>query len=114
MTEVYLNSKFIGETEDPILFSEQFKSERRKGTIANNANIFYNEKGDIIEIESNKGRARRPLIIVKDGIPLLTEKHVKQLEKGEITWNDLIQQGVIEFLDAAEEENSLVAFLKMS
>jgi len=110
MVEVYLNSKFVGEVEDPVLFIEQFKSERRKGTIDNNTNIHYNEKADIIEIESNKGRARRPLIVVKDGIPLLTEKHIKQLEKGEITWNDLIQQGVIEFLDAAEEENLLVAF----
>ncbi len=110
MTEVYLNSKFVGETEDSVLFCEQFKSERRKGTIPNNANIFYNEKADTIEIENNKGRARRPLIVVKDGIPLLTEKHIKQLEKGEISWNDLVQQGIIEFLDSAEEENALVAF----
>jgi DNA-directed RNA polymerase subunit B len=110
MAEVYLNNKFVGETEDPFLFTEQFKSERRKEAITSNANIYYNDKSDTIEIESNKGRARRPLIIVKDGIPLLTEKHIKQLEKGEISWSDLIQQGVIEFLDAAEEENSLVAF----
>jgi DNA-directed RNA polymerase subunit B' len=112
MTEIYLNSKFVGEVEDSILFLEQFKSERRKGAIANNSNIYFNEKADIIEIEGNKGRARRPLIVVKDGIPLLTEKHIKQLEKGEITWNDLIQQGIIEFLDAAEEENTLIAFFE--
>ncbi|MBW2965958.1 DNA-directed RNA polymerase subunit B [Candidatus Woesearchaeota archaeon] len=110
MTEVYINSKFVGETEDSALFCEQFKSERRKGSIPNNANIFYNDKSDVLEIENRKGRARRPLIVVKDGIPLLTENHIKQLEKGEISWNDLVQQGVIEFLDSAEEENALVAF----
>ena len=110
MTEIYLNSKFVGETEDPILFTDQFKSERRKGVISLNSNIHFNETADVIEIEIGKGRARRPLIVVKDGIPLLTENHVKQLEKGELTWNDLIQQGVIEFLDASEEENALVAF----
>ena len=110
MTEVYINSKFVGETEDSALFCDQFKSERRKGTVPNNANIFYNDKADRIEIESNKGRARRPLIVVKDGVPLLTENHIKQLEKGEITWNDLVQQGIIEFLDSAEEENAFVAF----
>ena len=27
-----------------------------------------------------------------------------------MTWSDLIQTGIIEFLDASEEENSLVAF----
>jgi DNA-directed RNA polymerase beta subunit len=33
-----------------------------------------------------------------------------KLKLGNIKWNDLIAEGVIEYLDAAEEENSLVAF----
>ncbi|MBR9691297.1 DNA-directed RNA polymerase subunit B [Candidatus Woesearchaeota archaeon] len=108
--ELYLNGKYVGGVEDPVLFIEQFKSERRKGNISANNNIGYNEKAGKISIESSKGRARRPLIIVKDGIPMLTEKHVKQLEKDEIGWSDLMHQGVIEFLDAGEEENALIAF----
>ena len=110
MTEIYLNGKFIGEVEDPLDFTEKFRSERRNGSLSENVNVCYLEEADIIKIESNKGRARRPLIVVKDGIPMVTDKHIKQLEKGELTWNDLIQQGVVEFLDAAEEENALVAF----
>ncbi|MBN2367547.1 DNA-directed RNA polymerase subunit B [Candidatus Woesearchaeota archaeon] len=110
MSEVYLNGKFVGEVDEPLVFVEQFKSERRKGNLSENANIFYNDRSNDIMVESGKGRARRPLIVVKDGIPLLTEKHISQLEKGEISWSDIIQQGVIEFLDAAEEENALIAF----
>ena len=110
MSDLYLNGKYVGDVEDHTLFIEQFKGERRKGTISANNNINYNEKSDTIIIESSKGRARRPLIIVKDGIPMLTEKHIKQLEKGELSWSDLIHQGIIEFLDAAEEENALIAF----
>lgn len=110
MSEVYLNNKFVGEVEDPILFLEQFKTERRRGGISSNVNLFYDDKANNVYIESGKGRAQRPLIVVKDGFPLLTEKHLKQLDKGEITWNDLVQQGVIEWLDSAEEENTLVAF----
>ena len=52
------------------------------------------------------------MIIVKDRVPLLTEKHMKQLEKNEISWSDLVKQGVIEHLDSAEEENVLVAFFE--
>ena len=110
MTETYLNGVYIGDVEDPSVFVDQFKSERRKGGISNNINIKFNEKSNSLHIETTKGRARRPLIVVKDGIPLLTEKLVRQLDKGELAWSDLVQQGVIEFLDASEEENAFIAF----
>jgi len=110
MSEVYLNGKFLGDVENPQQFVNQIKLERRKNKINYNLNVFYNENIDYVIIESGKGRTRRPLIVVKDGQPLLTEQHIKQLEKKEITWNDLIQQGFIEYLDALEEENTLVAF----
>jgi DNA-directed RNA polymerase subunit B len=110
MSEVYLNGKFIGEVEEPIVFVENFKSERRKGKIESNANIRYDDKLKIVEIEAGKGRATRPLIVVKDGMPLLTDKILEQLKKGELTWSDLINQGIIEYLDSAEEENAYVSF----
>ncbi|MEA3430007.1 MAG: DNA-directed RNA polymerase subunit B [Nanoarchaeota archaeon] len=109
MAEVYINYKFIGTVEDPKIFLESFKDERRKGNLSHNVNIFYKEDSNEIHIESSKGRARRPIIVVKEGQPLITEQHIKQLEKNEITWSDLIKQGVIEYLDASEEENALVA-----
>ena len=112
MAEVYLNSKFMGTIDNPIEFVNRIKEERRRGAITDNLNVYYNEKVNEVQLESLKGRARRPLIIVRDGVPLLTEKHIKQLEKNEISWSDLVKQGVIEYLDAAEEENALVAFFE--
>jgi DNA-directed RNA polymerase subunit B len=108
-TEVYLNGKYAGEVEHKDDFLKHIRAERRKGT-AESMNVMYDEALDQIHVESGHGRLRRPLIIVKDGIPTLTEKHIKQLQKGEISWNDLLEQGVVEYLDAAEEENALVAF----
>ena len=110
MTEVYVNSKFAGEIEDARTFVEKIKEDRRKNKIDHNINVYFDDKADSIFIESGRGRARRPLIVVKDGQPLLTEKHIKQLEKDEILWSDLIKQGVIEYIDAAEEENCYVSF----
>jgi DNA-directed RNA polymerase subunit B' len=110
MSEVFLNGKFIGEVEDQKSFLETMKQERRAGNVNENANFYYDSILDQLFIESGRGRTRRPLIIVKDGMSLLTDKHVKQLQKGELTWGDLIVQGIIEYLDAAEEENALVAF----
>jgi len=109
MAEVYLNYKFIGTVEDANAFITSFKDERRKNIISSNVNVNYNDECNEIYIETSKGRARRPLIIVKEGQPLLTEQMIKQLEKNEISWSDLIKQGVIEYIDASEEENSLIA-----
>ena len=112
MAEVYLNSKFVGAIDNPIEFVQKIREERRKGTVTEKLNVYYNEKSNEVQLESSKGRARRPLIIVKDGVPLLTERHIKQLEKNEISWSDLVKQGIIEYVDAAEEENTLVAFFE--
>ncbi len=112
MSEVYLNGKYVGDVEDPRLFVEKLRNERRKGKIDSNVNVYYNEKAGVVEVECGKGRARRPLIVVRNGQPLLTEKHIKQLEKDEISFSDLIKQGVIEYIDAAEEENTYVAFFE--
>jgi len=110
MTEVYLNSKYIGTVEDPTLFIEDIKDLRRKGTLSINLNVYYDEDAQEILLLADEGRARRPLIIVKEGKPLLTEKQLEQLRGNEITWSDLVRQGVVEYLDAAEEENALVAY----
>ncbi|MFW6013702.1 MAG: DNA-directed RNA polymerase subunit B [Nanoarchaeota archaeon] len=110
MAEVYLNSKFVGTVEDADSFVDNFVTDRRKTKISSNVNIHFDRDNDQINIESSKGRLRRPLIVVKDGKSMFTEKHLTQLKKDEITWNDLFDQGVIEYLDASEEENALVAF----
>ena len=110
MDKVYLNGKYVGEVEEGAKFVENLLIERRRGKLNQNTNVFYDEGNEEIRVEALKGRLRRPLIVVKDGKPLLTDKHIDQLEKEEITWTDLVNQGIIEYLDALEEENMLVAF----
>ncbi|MBI4150579.1 DNA-directed RNA polymerase subunit B [Candidatus Woesearchaeota archaeon] len=110
MVEVFLNGNYVGDVEHKDDFLKQIRTERRKGVLSSQVNLRYDDALQQIFIESRRGRLRRPLIIVRDGIPMLTEKHIKQLQKNEMAWNDLIEQGIIEFLDASEEENALIAF----
>ncbi len=110
MSDVYLNNKYVGVVENGKGFAEHIISERRKGHFSNNLNVGYDSTVDEVHIDCTQGRARRPLIVVKDGKPLLTENHLKQLEKGELTWYDLVGQGIVEYLDAREEESALVAW----
>src|SRR3989344_2612549 len=110
MSEVYLNGKFLGEVDSPAEFVHKIQQERRSGVLAEQTNVYYDEALNAVFVESTRGRCRRPLIVVKDGVPALNERHIKQLEKGELAWPDLVAQGIIEFLDSSEEENSLIAF----
>ncbi|MCB9359311.1 DNA-directed RNA polymerase subunit B [Candidatus Woesearchaeota archaeon] len=109
MTEVYLNGIYAGEVEDANEFIQQLRNERRKGILSNNINFKYKENEDGIYVESSPGRARRPLVIVKDGKSSLTDAHIKQLQKNELTWKDLVEQGVLEYIDAGEEESTMIA-----
>ncbi len=110
MSEVYLNGKFVGEVDNGQEYARKVRQDRRSGALSHNVNVMYDEVLDEVRVESARGRCRRPLIVVNEGMPALTDKHVKQLQKGELAWSDLVDQGVIEFLDAAEEENCLIAF----
>ena len=110
MADIYLNAKYIGVVDEARSFVEEVKDLRRKAALSDNVNIYHDKKANEVYIFCDESRARRPLIIAKEGKPLLTEKHIEQLTKGEITWIDLVRQGVVEYLDAAEEENALVAF----
>ena len=104
MVEVYLNGRFAGDVENAKEFMDRVKQDRRSGALSSEVNVYFDNALNQVQVESSRGRCRRPLIVVRDGMPLLTDRHVKQLQKGEASLSDLVAQGVIEFLDAAEEE----------
>jgi DNA-directed RNA polymerase subunit B len=107
--DVFFNGMFIGTVENKTEFIRKIREKRRDGQLPNQLNVRDNTSFDIISISVEPGRVLRPVIIVEDGSPRLKNEHLIQLQQGELSWNDLIEQGIIEYLDAAEEENALVA-----
>jgi DNA-directed RNA polymerase subunit B' len=112
MVDVYLNGKFVGTVDNGQDFADQVLQDRRRGKVPQNINVYLDKDHNQVFVRASRGRMRRPLIIVKDAKPVFTDKHLDQLEKGELSWSDLVNQGVVEYLDAAEEENALVAFTR--
>jgi DNA-directed RNA polymerase subunit B len=110
--EVFFNGIFIGSTKDSEEFVGRVREKRRRGELPEQMNIRNNPVAQLITISTERGRVLRPLIIVSNGISRLKDEHLIQLEQDELTWRDLIKNGIIEYLDAAEEENSLVALNK--
>lgn len=107
--KIYINGKLIGACDDPEDFVKQMREKRRSGEVSHEMNITHYPETDEIYIFNDPGRTRRPLIIVKDGESMLKDEHIDAIEAGEMGWNDLINQGIIEYLDAEEEENTYIA-----
>jgi len=106
--DIYLNGKYIGKTDNPEKFVQEFRKKRRLGYLPETVNIYLDEQNDIY-IYTDGGRIVRPLIVVENGKPKLTQKHIELLAQGKLKWDDLVKQGIIEYLDAAEEENAYIA-----
>ena len=110
--EIFLNGRFIGSTKEPGLFINRIKEKRRKEEIPVQLNIRNDDSAKLISISTEPGRVLRPLIIVDNGSPRLKDEHLVQIEQGIMKWGDLIKQGIVEYLDAAEEENAFVSLIK--
>ncbi|GIU69939.1 MAG: DNA-directed RNA polymerase subunit B' [Candidatus Woesearchaeota archaeon] len=110
MTDVFIDNRFVGTVNDGKKFADNIISQRRSGKIPLEVNVLYNDETDEVYVETSKGRTIRPLIVVKDGKSTLTQQHIEKLQKNELSWSDLIKEGIIEYLDPTEEENAYVAF----
>ena len=108
-TKIYLNSQLFATCDNPVEFTQEMREKRRNGQISHEMNITYYEDTNEIFIFNDPGRARRPLIIVKNGQPILNEVHINKISQGILKWEDLLLNGIIEYLDAEEEENSYIA-----
>ncbi len=109
LVDVFYNGKFIGEVNDPVQFLNKVREQRRNNQLPMELSIRYDYDNNFVIISTETGRVLRPLIIVKDDKSLLKEEHLLLLKQNKITWNDLVKNGIIEFIDASEEENALVA-----
>ena len=108
-TRVFLNGELLGYHDNPEELVSNVKQMRRADTIPIQVNVTFHPKTHEIIINSDDGRARRPVIIVENGKSLLTEEHIELLKDKEIEFDDLVRMGLIEYLDAEEEENCFVA-----
>ena len=108
-SRVFVDGALIGLVDDPKTLVENIRAMRRQGSIAPEVNVSYKEYNGDVVLLTDRGRARRPLIVLKDGEPLISDEDLRKLEKKEIDFAYFVRHGMIEFVDAEEEEDLFIA-----
>jgi DNA-directed RNA polymerase subunit B len=110
--KVFVDGNIIGYCNAAPELVKTFREKRRDGEISTEVNITYFSKlqteTEEVHVNCDEGRVRRPLIIVENGVPRLQPTHLEKIATAEWTWEDLVKNGLIEYLDAEEEENAYV------
>ncbi|OYR85562.1 DNA-directed RNA polymerase subunit B, partial [Halorubrum distributum] len=107
--KVYVNGSLVGTHENPDELAEQIREARRRGDVSEMVNVSVKDRTREVIVNADAGRARRPLIVVENGEPLLGDEEIEALERGDVEFEDLVERGYVEFIDAEEEEDILVA-----
>ena len=108
---VLLNGLILGVHTRPKELVKNLRILRRNG-LAGEFVSFYLHKGQrAVHIATDGGRVCRPLIIVDEAtsVPRLKQEHLEALALGTINIRDLLRQGIVEYVDCNEENNTLIA-----
>jgi len=107
--KVYVNGSLVGTHPDPEQLADNIREARRRGDVSEMVNVSVKERTREVIINADAGRARRPLIVVEDGEPLITDDEIEAVKQDDLDFQDLVDRGYIEFIDAEEEEDIYVA-----
>jgi len=108
-TRVYVNGDLVGLHEDPASLISEIRERRRTGLLSPEVNVHFDENMSEVLLNCDEGRIRRPLLVVKNGRLVLTRKNLDDLKIGKWRFSDLSRNGVVEWIDAEEEEDTYIA-----
>jgi len=112
-TRIFVDGRLIGYYKDGEELAESLRDLRRNSKIHSHVGVSFH-RSDVkvatrrLYVNCNAGRVLRPLIIIKDNKSLLTQELLDKITKKLLSWTDLLRMGVLEMIDANEEENCYV------
>ncbi|CAN3475348.1 DNA-directed RNA polymerase II subunit Rpb2p [Diutina catenulata] len=124
-TRVFVNGVWVGTHREPATLVDTMRSLRRRGDVSPEVSIIRDIREKEFKIFTDAGRVYRPLFIVDDdpesdthSTLKLQKEHVNKLltteydeydDGGAYTWSSLVSDGVVEYVDAEEEETIMIA-----
>lgn len=113
-TKVFVNGVWMGVHRDPANLVKTIKKLRRKDDISPEVSVVRDIRERELRLYTDAGRVCRPLFIVEEQQLAIQKKHIRWLNQKtsddgeEYKWDQLVRGGVIELLDAEEEETVMI------
>ena len=117
-SKIFINGSWVGISNYPEKIMDRLKTLRRKGKISKEISIVNNFMDKEIRIYTDSGRSLRPLFIVEkytnnknevNSRLKITKQNIQDLSDKKKNFDDLINNGIVEYLDVEEEESSMIA-----
>ena len=114
MVKVFINGCWIGITDRPLELYNDMKEKKCRGIINIYTSVVFDYKNMEIQICNDGGRMTRPLLRVKGSQAIITRDIIDQLDKSELSWNDLLtncklDESVVEYIDPCEQNYAMIA-----
>ncbi|WP_436927408.1 DNA-directed RNA polymerase subunit B [Halosimplex amylolyticum] len=107
--KVYVNGSLVGTHPDPHQLADQIRQARRRGDVSEMVNVSVKNRTREVIVNADAGRARRPLLVIENGEPIVSDEEVEAVKDSDMEFEELVERGYIEFIDAEEEEDIYVA-----
>ena len=83
---------------------------RRAGRIGEFVSVYLNKMQKAVYLASDGGRVCRPLLVIENGCPKITQEHIAKLgDSPEWSLENMLRKGIIEYIDVNEENDCLIA-----
>lgn len=106
---VFLNGVVVGTCPHAGDLIKRFRALRRRGRISAFVGVYYDGKTGAVQVSADSGRICRPLIVVQQGKPLFDATHAERLKHNQLSFDDCLQQGLVEYVDVNEENDCIIA-----
>ncbi|KAL8251734.1 hypothetical protein R6Q59_035427 [Mikania micrantha] len=104
MYKIFIDGDWVGNCKNSASFVADLRNERRRKQLPHHVEIKRDAKNKEVRIFCDAGRILRPLLVVKN------LRKIKLLKGGGYSFQDLLDNGVVELIGPEEEEDCCTAW----
>lgn len=109
MVKVFVNGNWFGCHRNASKLIEDIKNMRRHQLLPKEISIVRDITKKEIKFFTDSGRVQRPLYIVENSKLKIRKGEIFKLIGDKIDFEELLKNGIVEFLDVEEEETAMIA-----